>query len=236
MNLILSNELAKAFAWMGGGAFVASIGAFWWWYLVALGHPHEAAETLMPLACDAALVGVFATHHSIFARQSIKRRLSVRLPGLERSLYVWVASLLLILLILLWQPVGGVLYESSRSMAWVHAAVQIAGGWLIARAVSGLDPLELAGIRQAAGTPPKPEALQIRGPYRWVRHPLYLGWVVALFGAARMTGDRLAIAGLTSLYLVIAVPWEERSLMQSFGPDYTQYRKQVRWRMIPFVY
>src|SRR5439155_1639909 len=105
----------------------------------------------------------------------------------------------------------------ARSVA--HAAVQLAGLWLIARSVAHIDPLELAGIRASRGS----SSLQIGGPYRLVRHPLYLGWMIAVFGTAHMTGDRLAFAAISSLYLVIAVPWEERSLMQSFGNDYRYY-------------
>ena len=75
-----------------------------------------------------------------------------------------------------------------------------------------------------------------RGPYRLVRHPIYFGWILSVFGAAHMTGDRLAFAAISSLYLVIAVPWEERSLRQSFGADYDRYTEKVRWRVLPFLY
>jgi len=90
----------------------------------------------------------------------------------------------------------------------------------------------LAGIRPSSGS----DGLQMGGPYRLVRHPLYSGWMLAAFGAAHMTGDRLAFAVLTSLYLMIAIPWEERSLVRSFGESYRRYQQQVRWRMIPFIY
>ena len=96
------------------------------------------------------------------------------------------------------------------------AVVQLAGLALIIWSVHGLDPLELAGIRDA-GTR---STLQITGPYHWVRHPLYLGWMLAVFGAAHMTGDRLAFAAISSIYLVFAVPWEEQSLRRAFGEDY----------------
>jgi protein-S-isoprenylcysteine O-methyltransferase Ste14 len=100
--------------------------------------------------------------------------------------------------------------------------------------VRAIDPLELAGIRRpgTAG----PSALQITGPYRLVRHPLYLGWMLIVFGAAHMTGDRLAFASITSLYLVIAIPWEERSLERAFGDAYRRYQVDVRWRAIPYVF
>jgi len=69
-----------------------------------------------------------------------------------------------------------------------------------------------------------------------VRHPLYMGWVLVVFGAAHMTGDRLIFAAISVWYLAVAVPWEERSLVRSFGDDYRRYTRQVRWRMIPFIY
>ncbi len=113
-----------------------------------------------------------------------------------------------------------------------HAGLQILGVWLIARAVAGIDPLELAGIREQTTH----GGLQTAGPYSWVRHPLYLGWVIASFGAAHMTGDRLAFATFTTFYLVIAVSWEEQSLVNSFGDEYRHYQRRVRWRIVPYVF
>jgi protein-S-isoprenylcysteine O-methyltransferase Ste14 len=78
--------------------------------------------------------------------------------------------------------------------------------------------------------------LQITGPYHWVRHPLYSGWLLVTFGAAHMTGDRLIFAGISTLYLLIAMPFEERSLRMSFGPAYEAYTRRVRCRLIPYVY
>jgi protein-S-isoprenylcysteine O-methyltransferase Ste14 len=65
---------------------------------------------------------------------------------------------------------------------------------------------------------------------------LYLGWVLVVFGAAHMTGDRLAFAVITTIYLVAAVPWEERSLSAAFGAEYADYMRAVRWRIVPFIY
>src|SRR5262249_1610092 len=136
-------------------------------------------------------------------------------------------SALFVAVVLGWQRIGGEWYDVSGPRAVIHALVQVTGVWLIARAVAGLDPLELAGIRQTAGAPSTQESLQVGGPYGIVRHPLYLGWMLALFGAAHMTGDRLAFAALSSLYLVVAVPWEERALRQSFGEEYARYAARV---------
>ena len=80
------------------------------------------------------------------------------------------------------------------------------------------------------------KALQIDGPYHWVRHPVYLGWLLIVFGAAHLTRDRLAFATISSVYLFLAVPWEERALRQSYGQAYARYERQVKWRIIPFVY
>jgi protein-S-isoprenylcysteine O-methyltransferase Ste14 len=110
--------------------------------------------------------------------------------------------------------------------------VQLAGLLLIAGAVRAIDALELAGIR----THSRSDSLQITGPYHLVRHPLYLGWMLATFGPAHMTGDRLAFAAISAFYLVIAVPFEERSLAADFGDAYRRYQVLVRWRIVPYVY
>jgi protein-S-isoprenylcysteine O-methyltransferase Ste14 len=78
--------------------------------------------------------------------------------------------------------------------------------------------------------------LQIVGPYRFVRHPLYSGWLLMTFGAAHMTGDRLIFAGISALYLLIAMPLEERSLRRSFVEAYADYARMVRYRIVPYVY
>jgi protein-S-isoprenylcysteine O-methyltransferase Ste14 len=176
---------------------------------------------------------MFAAHHSLFARDRVKLWLARTVPlSLLRSVYVWVASVLLILVCLLWRPIGGELYRATGLSAIAPIAIQLAGTWFVARAVARIDPLELAGIHAASAV----DALQISGPYRWVRHPIYFGWALIVFGTPHMTGDRLAFAAITTLYLAIAVPWEERSLTRSFGEQYVRYTRDVRWRMIPFIY
>jgi methanethiol S-methyltransferase len=227
--------VARALAWTGGALFVASLGVCAWFYFVTLGRPASGGGLAAFLA-DAGLVTLFAMHHSVFARDAVKRRLAGAVHALERSTYVWVASLLLIAVCRFWRPIGGQVHAARGPLVVVHVAIQAVGVWLIALAVAGLDPLELAGIRQATGTATKSEPLQMRGPYRLVRHPVYLGWMLLLFATPTLTVDRLAFAGLTSLYLVLAVPWEERALLKSFGDQYARYQRQVRWRMLPFVY
>jgi methanethiol S-methyltransferase len=221
----------RAFVWTGGAVFVAALADCAWWYLVPLGRVRPGAGW-PPVAWDAALMTIFALHHSLFARDSIKQQLGAIPARLLRSVYVWIASLLLILVCALWQPIGTEFYDAAGVPAVTAAIVQLSGVLLIARAVSRIDPLELAGIRPSRHS----DTLQIDGPYRWVRHPLYLGWILAVFGAAHLTGDRLVFAVLTSIYLVVAVPFEERSLRRSFGDEYARYQRAVRWRIIPFLY
>lgn len=224
---------ARAFVWVGGALFVASLSLTAWLYIVVLDRtlPFAGAR---PLLVDAAWLTLFALHHSLFARDGAKAWLADRVGvPLLRSTYVWIASLLLIGVCLAWQPIGGEIYRAHAAPALALTAVQLAGVWLTARGAAQIDPLELAGIRQAAD---RTAPLQVTGPYGWVRHPLYLGWALMTFGAAHMTGDRLAFAALTTFYLVIAIPWEERSLRRIFGGEYERYMRQVRWRMIPFIY
>ena len=232
----------RAFVWAGGALFVGSLALWVWWYVFWLSHSRPWAGW-RPVVVDAALFTIFAGHHSLFARETARRWLSAIPRRLHRSVYVWMASLLLIAVCLLWQPIGAEVYRVPVAGAAALAVVQLAGVWCIAGAVARIDGLELAGIRapeerSGAGSSAetRPAALQITGPYRWVRHPIYLGWMLIVFGVAHMTGDRLVFAGISSLYLIVAVPWEERSLRQSFGEDYDRYTRQVRWRVLPYMY
>jgi methanethiol S-methyltransferase len=218
--------------WTGGALFVASLAVCASSYLVVFGY-ETPWHGWQPPVVDVALLTVFAAHHSLFARDRVKRTMAAMIPQrLLRSCYVWTASTLLVLVCLLWQPVGGELYGARGAQAIAHAGVQLAGVWLIARSVAKIDALDLAGIRPAVDA----VGLQIGGPYRLVRHPLYLGWLLTVFGTPRMTGDRLVFAAMTSGYLVVAIPWEERALARSFGDGYARYKSIVRWRLIPFIY
>jgi protein-S-isoprenylcysteine O-methyltransferase Ste14 len=231
-NRTAAKRMTALVKWSGGAIFVISLVVCLCCYLFVLG---ESSPWMgwAPFGFDAFLLTVFAAHHSVFARTGVKQRLASAIPEpLLRSVYVWIASLLLIGVCVLWQRVGGELYASSGWFALLHAAIQLGGILVIAQSVRAIDPLELAGIRPPSGR----DGLQVSGPYRLVRHPLYFGWALACFGAAHMTGDRLTFAALTSLYLAIAIPWEERSLVDSFGDAYRRYQRQVRWKMIPFIY
>jgi protein-S-isoprenylcysteine O-methyltransferase Ste14 len=229
----------RGFVWAGGALFVASLALTVWWYLVVLGRALPFTGWT-PLLIDIGLFSLFAAHHSVFARDVVKRSVAMVIPAsVHKSFYVWTASVLLMLVCLLWQPVGGELFALRGVRAATLVLVQLIGIWMIAQSVRGIDPLDLAGIRQpppAAERGTKEQGLQVGGVYRFVRHPLYFGWILATFGHPHMTGDRLAFAAITTFYLLIAIPWEERSLTESFGEAYREYKRQVRWRVMPFIY
>jgi methanethiol S-methyltransferase len=225
--------MARMFAWTGGAIFVTSLAVCAAYYLSVWGRPVDHATSTAALAVDALLLAAFAAHHSVFAREPVKRLLTGAIAAdLMRSSYVWIASLLWIAVCVGWRSIGGHVWTVTGAAAAACAAVQLGGVLLIALAVRHLDPLELAGIRPASTH----ELLQATGVYGLVRHPLYLGWLLAVFGAAHMTGDRLAFAVITTMYLVVAVPWEERALGRAFGSNYALYRRRVRWRIVPLIY
>jgi protein-S-isoprenylcysteine O-methyltransferase Ste14 len=223
---------ARVFVWLGGALFVLALAFCAWSYAVVMGRP-AFSTSWTALAIDASLLTLFALHHSLFARKRVKDAIARVIPAaLVRSCYVWVASALLILACALWCPIGRELYVVRGVPAIVLIAVQLIGLWITGRSAARINPLELAGIRP----PSQSGGLQVDGPYRWVRHPLYLGWLLMVFAAPHMTADRLAFATITTGYLMIAIPWEERSLRRSFGEPYLRYMRAVQWRMIPFIY
>jgi protein-S-isoprenylcysteine O-methyltransferase Ste14 len=222
----------QLFAWLGGGLFIAALADAAYAYLVRWSIVVRFRGAVA-IATDVTLFTMFALHHSVFARDSVKAIVRLLVDDRWiRSLYVWIASVLLIVTLELWAPIGGEVYRVGGIGAVALAVIQLLGLLLIARSVSAIDPLELAGIR----SPQTPSPLSVRGPYRLVRHPLYLGWVLVVFGAAHLTGDRLAFAAITTTYLVIAIPWEERSLLHVYGEQYARYSHTVRWRLVPYIY
>jgi len=239
----LSFKFRTVIAWAGGALFVVSLAYFLYFYTVVLGRS-GLTRAAWPYAFgfDVALFSVFALHHSVMARSGAKAALTRLMPvALERSFYVWIASALLLVTCWFWQPIGGTLYEQDGLWRVAHVAVQTIGLWIIARATRSLDPLDLAGIRQidknpGTSEPRNPGTLSSDGPYGLVRHPIYFGWLLLTFGVATMTVDRLVFATISAVYLLMAIPFEERSLIDAFGEDYRAYRLAVRWRIVPYVW
>jgi methanethiol S-methyltransferase len=231
---------ARVAAWGGGAAFVASLGYFLYAYLVRFGRAVPDGPWLPATALNVTLFTAFALHHSAFARTPLKAWLRRTVdPRLERTVYVWISSLLFLAVCWLWRPVPGELYHLAGPGWWLAVALQGAGVLLTHLGSGALDALQLAGIRQLhapADAQDRPAALVTSGVYRLVRHPLYFGWALLVFGAPHMTLTRFTFAVISTLYLMLAIPWEERSLRDTFGPAYADYQRRVRWRMLPFLY
>ena len=159
-------------------------------------------------------------------------------PALERSLYVWISSLLFISVCGLWQPVAGLWWDVQGSGRTVMQAGQLAAAIFVVLSARRLDVLDLSGVLQVldvGGSALTPK-LYVKGAYSLVRHPIYLGWTLFVWLAPTMNGTRFTFALVSCLYLVAAVPFEERDLHRLFGRDYGEYSKRVRWKMVPFVY
>jgi methanethiol S-methyltransferase len=108
--------------------------------------------------------------------------------------------------------------------------VQVAGVWLTLRSAAILDVGELAGLKPVAAT----TEFRNTGPYGWVRHPIYTGWFLMVLAASPMTMTRLVFAVVSCAYLIVAIPFEERS-MRGSGP-YERYMTKVPWRLLPHIY
>ena len=233
--------VALAFAWCGAAAFAGSLLFFLYSYLVTFGRPAESTTLIEPIAIDAILFTGFALHHSVFARPALKNRLAALLSApLERSVYTWIASLLFIAVCAAWRDVPGHFYELSGPAAPAGYAVQLVAILLIARSSARLDVLDLAGVRpflrSRTGGAADHVPLVTTGLYGFIRHPLYFAWMLFVFAAPQMTMTRLTFAVLSTAYLAIAIPFEERALVRVFGAEYREYQRRVRCRMIPGVY
>jgi methanethiol S-methyltransferase len=233
-------SIALAFAWGGAAVFAGSLLFFLYSYLVTFGRPADRAGIIEPLTIDCVLFTVFALHHSAFARPAVKNRLAAMLSvPLERSIYTWVASLLFLVVCAGWRRVPGQLYQLSGPAAVAGYAIQLIAILLTARSSARLDALDLAGVRPFLSTSTggsEHVPLVTTGLYEFVRHPLYFAWTLFVFAAPQMTMTRLAFAMLSTAYLAIAIPFEERALVRVFGARYREYQRRVRWRMIPGVY
>ena len=226
----------QAWAWLGGGLFVSAL-TLYVWFFHTLGTPGpEGGPVAGPILRNIALFSGFAAHHSLMARSGAKAWITRTLPpALERSAYVWMASALLIAVCLLWQRVPGQLYALTTSAAWLGWALQGVGVVFTVAGARVLDGLDLAGIRQTL-TPVASSPIRVVWPFTLVRHPIYLGWALIVFGTPVMTLDRFVWAAVSTGYLVIAIPWEERSLSAAAGPAYSAYQQRVRWKMVPGLY
>jgi len=228
----------RAFAVAGATVFAAALAFFGISYAVTFGRPAAGPLATADLAWDALLLAAFALHHSAFARLPVRRWIARRLgPELERPAYVWTASLLLIGVCAAWRALPGVAWTAAAPLSWALAALQALGVVLVLDAARRIDALELAGLHPSP--PPADGAgasFDTRGGYGRVRHPIYLGWCLVVLAATPMTTTRLLFAGLSVVYVLVAIPLEERTL-RAVAPDaYAEYARRVPWRLLPGLY
>ena len=202
------------------------------------GPPQVALSTAILI--NASLLLLFAVQHSVMARPAFKRWWTSIVPEhLERSTFVLLASLCLMLMMWQWQPIGGIVWSVENEGAKNILLVLYVTGWAIVFASTFLiNHFDLFGLRQVwlYATGSHYSQLPFRTPmlYRVVRHPLYLGFIIAFWSTPLMTAAHLLFALLTTGYILTAIQLEERDLSNSFGERYTSYRKLVPM-ILPFT-
>jgi protein-S-isoprenylcysteine O-methyltransferase Ste14 len=187
---------------------------------------------LKAVAIDTALLGLFAVQHSVMARQWFKKALTRIVPeAAERSTYVLFSSLALIVLFWKWEPIGGVVWSVENPLGRVAILGLYAAGWVIVLVATFLiNHFDLFGLRQVwinlRGREYTHLAFRTPGPYKLVRHPLYVGWLLVFWSAPIMTSAHLLFAVATTLYILVAIQFEERDLVR-LHPEYQHYRERV---------
>ena len=188
---------------------------------------------LLSLAIDAALLKVFALQHSVMARRWFKAWLTRYVsPTIERSTYVLCASLALLLMFWQWRPLGGLVWQVDHPVATAVLWTLFAAGWVLAFVTTVLiSHFDLFGLRQVwmalIGKPYVPVGFVMPWLYSVVRHPLYLGFILAFWMTPAMTVTHLVFAIATTGYILIAIQLEERDLVAEHGSAYERYRQRV---------
>jgi protein-S-isoprenylcysteine O-methyltransferase Ste14 len=191
-------------------------------------------------AIDAGLLVLFAVQHSVMARKWFKDWWTRIVPTpIERSTYVLFSSLALILLFWQWRPLGGVIWSIEDPLGRLVLRMLFAFGWgLLLLSTFLINHFDLFGVRQVwlylLGRSYKSLRFVTPGPYRLVRHPLYVGWLFAFWMTPVMTLAHLLFSIATTAYILLAIQFEERDLVRDLGNTYEEYRRSVPM-LVPFV-
>jgi methanethiol S-methyltransferase len=190
------------------------------------------------LAVDALLLMLFAVQHSVMARPGFKRWWTQIVPrSIERSTFVLVSSLVLLLMYWQWRPLSATVWSignpAAAGLIWAFFWI----GWLtVLLSTYMIDHFDLFGLRQVylnlKNEPCRPLDFSTRGLYRFVRHPIMLGFIVAFWAAPHMTLGHLVFAIATTGYILVALLLEERDLVAFHGRAYEAYKQQV-WMLLP---
>jgi methanethiol S-methyltransferase len=185
------------------------------------------------LVVNLLLMSIFAIQHSVMARKPFKRWWTQFVPAsVERSTYVLFSSAALILLFGQWRPIPTVVWQIDHPQIAIAVMALSFAGWLIVFTSTFLiNHFELFGLHQVANNlsgraMPAP---RFRAPlyYKFVRHPIYLGFIIAFWAAPTMTAGHLLFAAVTTAYIVVGILLEERDLVDLFGDDYRRYKERV---------
>jgi protein-S-isoprenylcysteine O-methyltransferase Ste14 len=192
------------------------------------------------IAVDLGLLALFALQHSVMARRWFKERWTKIVPReAERSTYVLFSSVALGLLFYAWEPLGGSVWEVEGPVGRAVLLALYAFGWgLVLVCTFLINHFDLFGLRQVwlqlIGRPNTRISFATPGPYRLVRHPLYVGWLFTFWMTPTMTLAHLLFAVATTAYIVLAIQFEERDLVREHGEVYENYRRQVPM-LVPFT-
>jgi len=205
----------------------------------------EQAGVGFSVLIDVLLLGLFAVQHSVMARPAFKKWWTTIVPEtIERSTYVLATSLVLFLIYWQWKPLPQVIWsvENSVAVAVIYGLFWL--GWLIALVSTFLiDHFHLFGLKQTyyhlMNKKQADHEFLIPLFYRYVRHPLMVGFIMAIWAGSTMSAGRLLFAGVVTVYILIAIQIEERDLVSHFGDQYREYQRQtpmiIPWRRPPKV-
>jgi protein-S-isoprenylcysteine O-methyltransferase Ste14 len=182
---------------------------------------------------DVLLMGLFAVQHSVMARKGFKRWWTQFVsPAVERATYVLFATLALMLLLWQWRPIPTIIWETTDPLAAMALTGLSLFGWIFALASTFMiNHFELFGLRQVANNLMGRETgnMRFKTPmlYKLVRHPIYLGFIIAFWATPVMTVGHFLFAAVTTAYIFVGIMLEERDLVDQFGDEYRNYRDRV---------